>query len=454
MRPGEVEGGGHPVGSCAVSAGTGQMKHHLSGSSTVTEPVKKWSYCIFVGIDLGSRLHQAWVLDRSGEFLGECGFEHTAEGLAHLVEWLFKLSEAEATAMAVAIETPHGAVVDCLLEHGIAVYTVNPKQVDRYRDRHAVSGAKDDRRDAMVLADALRTDGHRFQPVRALSAELIRLREQLRIDEELCGEEVMLANRVREQLFRCWPHLLELAPANLVQPFFWEVLERFVKPDRTCEPEKEQIQALLVKHRIRRLGAERALTLLRMPALPAAAGTLEAALTHIDLLLKRLRLAHEQRLEGRKHIDALLKGLMAAGESTNRGAVPATDAAILSSLPGVGRTVLATVLTQAAEVLRERDLAAFRALGGIAPVTKKSGKLCLVNMRKSRNRALNHALYHWARNAIKKDPHFREHYERLRGSGHFHARALRGVMDRILSIAMAMLRQGQLYDPSRRARQK
>jgi transposase len=188
-----------------------------------------------------------------------------------------------------------------------------------------------------------------------------------------------------------------------------------------------------------------------MPALPAAAGTLEAALTHIGLLLKRLRLVHEQRREGWKHIDALLKGMVADGESASTGAAQLTDAAILSSLPGVGRTVLATLLTQAAEVLRDRDLAAFRALGGIAPVTKKSGKLCVVNMRKSRNRALNHALYHWARNAIKKDPHFREHYKRLRASGHFHARALRGVMDRILSIAMAMLQQGQLYDPSRRA---
>ena len=62
-----------------------------------------------------------------------------------------------------AIENPHGAVVEILLDSAIAVFSINPKQVDRFRDRHSMSGAKDDRRDAFVLADALRTDGHRFQ---------------------------------------------------------------------------------------------------------------------------------------------------------------------------------------------------------------------------------------------------------------------------------------------------
>ena len=69
-------------------------------------------------------------------------------------------------AVAVAIEVPHGPVVDALLDRGFAVHAINPKQLDRLRDRISVAGAKDDRRDARVAAAGLRTDPHLFRPVR------------------------------------------------------------------------------------------------------------------------------------------------------------------------------------------------------------------------------------------------------------------------------------------------
>ncbi len=70
-------------------------------------------------------------------------------------------------------------------------------------------------------------------------------------------------------------------------------------------------------------------------------------------------------------------------------------------------------------------------------------------MRRARSQPLNHALHHWAHMAVLRDPHFKNHYDRLRATGHGHARALRGVMDRIVTIAMAMLRDKTLYEPSR-----
>ena len=40
------------------------------------------------------------------------------------------------------------------MDRGFAVYSINPKQLDRFRDRFSPAGAKDDSRDARVLADA------------------------------------------------------------------------------------------------------------------------------------------------------------------------------------------------------------------------------------------------------------------------------------------------------------
>ena len=71
--------------------------------------------------------------------------------------------------VAVAIEVPHGPVVDALLDRGFAVYAINPKQLDRLRDRISVAEAKDDRRDARVAAAGLRTDRPLFRRVLAVT---------------------------------------------------------------------------------------------------------------------------------------------------------------------------------------------------------------------------------------------------------------------------------------------
>jgi hypothetical protein len=60
-----------------------------------------------------------------------------------------------------------------LLERGFAVYAINPKQMDRFRDRFTVAGAKDDSRAAGVLGDSLRPDRRAFRrlcPVIGLSS--------------------------------------------------------------------------------------------------------------------------------------------------------------------------------------------------------------------------------------------------------------------------------------------
>ena len=83
---------------------------------------------------------------------------HSASGIAQFVEYLEKLSTYNSEQDAIGIEIPRGALVETLVERGFAVYSLNPKQMDRFRDRHTVAGAKDDRRDALVIADSLRTD--------------------------------------------------------------------------------------------------------------------------------------------------------------------------------------------------------------------------------------------------------------------------------------------------------
>lgn len=117
-------------------------------------------YRIFVGVDLDARLHQASVVDATGEFVAECGFAPGAQARAWLLNWLLDLSGAGPACIAIGVQTPDGALVHLLLKRGMDVYAIDPHQLDRF---YALRNAKDNYRGAFVLAEALRTDFHRFQ---------------------------------------------------------------------------------------------------------------------------------------------------------------------------------------------------------------------------------------------------------------------------------------------------
>src|SRR5215208_2089865 len=108
----------------------------------------------FAGVDWGSERHQVCLLDAAGQVVGERAFRHDGAGLAALCEWLVSVA-GEPSRVAVAIEVPHGPVVDALLDRGFAVHAINPKQLERLRDRVSLAGAKDDRRDARIAAGGL-----------------------------------------------------------------------------------------------------------------------------------------------------------------------------------------------------------------------------------------------------------------------------------------------------------
>ena len=138
-------------------------------------------------------------------------FRHGGVGLAEMAEWIAARSGCAPGEIPVAIEVPHGPVVESLMDRGFSVYSINPKQLDRFRDRFSPAGTKDDSLDARVLADALRTDGHCFRRIDPVDPVVVELREWSRIAEELTRERTRLSNRVRDQLWRYYPQLLEAA---------------------------------------------------------------------------------------------------------------------------------------------------------------------------------------------------------------------------------------------------
>src|SRR5208283_3628782 len=367
--------------------------------------------------------------------------------LAEMAAFLMAASRAaEPGRVHVAIEIPHGPVVEALIERGFSVRAINPKQMDRFRDRFTMAGAKDDSRDAEVMASSLRTDPRCFRPLAAADPIIVELREWSRIAEDLGVERNRLANRLREQLWRYFPALLALED-DLGAEWLLELWEAAPTPQKASRLRETTVAKLLKRHRIRRLDAASIVEALRKPPVQVAAGTVEAASAHIASLVPRIRLVNRQLKDAHSRIDILTTRLMPVDEA-EPGQKKQHDAEILASLPGVGRTVLATLLAEAWDALRRRDYAALRSLTGVAPVTKRSGKSCIVVRRQACHDRLANAVYHWARVAVQHDPRSRAKYSELRRRGHSHGRALRSVADRLLNVACAMLKSGTAFNPS------
>jgi transposase len=406
----------------------------------------------FAGIDWASENHQVCVVDARGKCVGERTVAHGGAGIEELCDWLVACTGAKPEAIAVAIEMPHGPVVEALLERGFVVYAINPKQLDRFRDRFTVAGAKDDRRDARVLADSLRTDRHAFRRLSVDDPVIVELREWSRMADDLQQERNRLANRVREQLWRYYPQMLELAD-DFAADWFLDLWGQAPTPAKAARLRETTIERFLKAHRIRRLQAAEVLRILKQKPLSVAPGVVEAATAHIRTVTARIRLVNQQLRAAHRKLDELCDQLIPPEENVPGQGCEQRDVVILRSMPGLGRINLAVLLAEAWQPLGRRDYHALRCLSGVAPVTRRSGKTCIVVRRYACNKRLENALYHWARVAIQHDEPSRNRYAALRRRGHSHGRALRTVADRLLSVACTLLEQQTPFDPDYKARE-
>ncbi len=401
----------------------------------------------FVGVDWATQTHHVRLSDAKGAKIGERAFPHGGEGLKEMADWILKSTGASPDDVMVAIEVPHGPIVESLMERGFHVYAINPKQFDRFRDRFSPAGAKDDSRDAEALANALRTDRRCFRLLAELDPVVVELREWSRVADDLRVERNRLSNRVRELLWRYYPQFLELSE-DVGADWFLDLWRLIPTPEKARRVREATVERLLKRHRIRRISAAEALERLRAPAISVAAGTVSAATGHLEAVARRLALVNRQIGEANAKIDRLTERLADGEEPVEGQRKEQRDVTILRSLPGVGRIVLATLLAEAQDALRRRDYHALRCLSGVAPITKRSGKSKIVLMRQAAHVRLRNAVYHWARTAVQHDPRSRSKYAALRARGHGHGRALRSVGDRLLAVACAMLESRTLFNAS------
>ena len=402
----------------------------------------------YIGIDWATEKHALCVTDAEGHIIKERSIPND-NGIFKIIATL--IAGVSSNEVFVAVETRRLVLVEALLDQGFKVFSINPKQSERFRDRFSVAGAKDDRFDARVLASALRTDLDLFRAVEPENAQQIRLRTATRMTQTIKEQAREVANRLRDRVMSSMPLLLGLCN-GADEAWFWELVLLASSPDTAKHISDEKLKELIQRHRIRRIKIHAVQDVLKGAHLAAAPGVCEGAAWQAKLLVAQLQLLSTQERAAAAEVTAALRDLPKTEGAMN-------DAEIIMSAPGFAQHTTGVLLAEAGAVLARRDYLELRAVCGVAPVTKSSGKRRtkskwtknqnvdgVVVMRRAVNMRLRNAVHH-AGNTASRDPRFAPMYARLRASGANHARAVRGVADRLLGVLIGMLRTQTLYQP-------
>ena len=364
------------------------------------------------GLDWGATAHAVCVLDEaSGQVVARLDIKHSAEGFAEMLARLVRITPA--AELPIAIERPSGLVVDTLIEAGYPVVPIHPHVVKACRPRYRAAGGKSDPGDAYMLADILRTDGHRFRPLQPCSDEIKALRALTRTRDDLVAERVALANRLRSLLDGFWPGATAIF-AEIDSPIALAFVQRYPTPDSAARLGEKRLAAFLAQHGYcgRRSPAE---LLGRLRAAPdGRAGEAEAEV-------------NGELVRSLAAILATLVGEIARLTARLEHAVAALpDGEIVMSFPRAGRVNAAQILAELGDV-RERFLTEdqLAAEAGMCPVTHASGKSRGVVFRWACNHRLRKAIACFADNSRHSSPWAAAKYRAARQRGCDHPHAIR-----------------------------
>jgi transposase len=385
----------------------------------------------FAGLDWASKTHALCVVDEHGSVVERAEIAHDAAGLAELKRRLVRLGSPR-----LSIERPSGLLVDTLLEAGLTVVPIHPNAVKASRPRYRSHGGKSDASDAYLLADLLRTDGHRFKALLAQSDEILGLRALVRGRDDLLATRVQLANQLRSLLESFWPGAAGVF-ADIDSPIALAFIERYPTPESAKTLGAKRMAAFCAQHAYcgRRSAEDLLARLAAAPPSPCAELQMQAKGELARCLARTLKSVVEQMRLLSSRIEHHVASLV--------------DGRILMSFPRAGRICAAQILAELGSV-RERFLSDdhLAAEAGVAPVTYESGKSKAVTFRWACNHRLRAALTCMADNSRHANAWAASVYAKAKARGCAHPHAIRILARAWLRVIWRAWTDRKTYEPA------
>ena len=387
---------------------------------------------VFAGLDWAVHTHAVCVIDAVGGVLERFEVAHDRDGLAELMRRLARFGGH----VRIAIERPSGLIVDALVEAGHHVFPIHPNAVKASRPRYRSHGAKSDASDAYLLADLLRTDGHRWRELSPQSDSIRALRALVCSRDDLVSTRVSLSNQLRSTLEAFWPGAACIF-ADIASPIGLAFLRRYPSASAGAKITEATLSRFFTsQHYSGRRSAAELLGRLRSAAVGlAGAQTNEAAGQLVRSMVAVLQPLVEQITDLTRSIERFVESL--------------PDGQIVMSFPRAGRVCAAQILAELGDV-RERFPSAdqLAAEAGTVPVTYQSGKTRSVAFRWACNYRLRQAITCLADNSRHANEWARSVYTAARTRGHDHPHAIRILARAWLRVIWRAWTDRTPYDPA------
>lgn len=400
---------------------------------------------IFVGCDWARSKHDVFIMDEHGATLLQATIPHSAEGLDDLARTISDI-EPDPAQVDLGVELHDGALLSCLLDQGYTVYGINPKSAERARDRYRPSGSKDDKSDAFILADIVRTDAGSLRPMRPDSSATQELRAWVRLRASHVQEKTAHCQRLRTILDEWCPGLSALC-GDFNRQWQRDLISQFPLHQDLCAAHGNRLNAFAKTHRLRALTVTRIQAAKSQEPLRIPASRLEALRAAIRYLAEAI----ERLVKAVGEIEATLETLVAAHP----------DAVIFTSLPVRGTATVATLLSAFGQDKEHApDWRELAARWGAAPVTVQSGRARHVKRRRACDHVVNQALIFFAfKTAFTPGCWAADYYQTKRARGVHHYTALRCLAQRWIKIMYRLWKDGityneQLHQANRRPQQR
>ncbi|HTJ25429.1 MAG TPA: IS110 family transposase [Candidatus Limnocylindria bacterium] len=385
----------------------------------------------FAGLDWASQEHVVCIIDERGSVLERFAAAHDQAGLDALCERLLRYDD-----LSISIERPSGLVVDTLLEAGLRVVAVHPNVVKAARSRYRTAG-KSDAADAYVLADLLRTDGHRFAPLVPHSEEIKSLRLLVRLRKDLVHNRVGLANQLRALLHEVFPGAAGLF-SDVDSAIALTFLRTFPSEAAGTKLTEKRLARFLTEQGYsgRRSAAELLARLRTAPRGIVSEDLCEASAAGVMSLVTVL--------------EPIVAQISALTAKIDRRLDELPDAKIICSVPGSGRVTAAAIVAKlGSDRHRFKTPEQLAALAGVTPVTHSSGKHHAVRFRWACDHELREAFTCLADNSRKRSAWAASMYRRARDRGCDHPHAIRILARAWTRVIWRCWQDGVPYDPTK-----
>ena len=386
----------------------------------------------YVGVDWADQEHQVCVIDEAGSKIRQMKLAERVAEMTEFGRWLDEQRGAGIELWA-SIEKPEGRIVDFLLDHGVVVYPVNPKALDRVRDRYRVSQSKSDAFDAYVLADFLRTDHGHLKALTPSSIEAQEMKIVTRDHLSLTRQKVRFLNQLRITLKEYYAQPLE-AFSELDTPLALDFLKEYPTPQALSKLSRKQWGVFAKEHRLTQRRTEELWQALQEPQLPVPEHVVRAKAALVEVYVGQLK--------------PLVSALDRYAREIERffADMPAAD--LVSGLPGAkSGTLLPTLWAELGDAKeRWESFRHLQAQAGSVPVTRASGKSHMVQFRFACNKRMRYALHWLAFASLTQSEWAKAYYQRQRARGHHHNQALRALGAKWLKIIFVIWRDHVPYD--------